>query len=256
MIFYFTGTGNSLYAAQSVAEKQGDRLISIAKCLQKNNFDFTLRDDEKVGFVFPIYFWGLPTVVKDFVSRMQLKNYKGQYLYAILVCGGNIGNSDNIIKRQLRNRKYSLNSVFSLVMPDNYIIAFNLLTSEDKIPLLLNKTEEKLIKINEIIRKKEKNNIKLDKTILAWLQTTLFQPFYKYGRNTEPFFATDDCTSCGLCEQICPCQTIHLVNGKPVWDKECTQCLGCLHRCPVHAIQYGKKTMPIGRYVNPACKWE
>ena len=77
MIFYFTGTGNSLYAAQNVAAKQGDKLISIAECLKNNTVDFTLRDDEKIGFVFPIYFWGLPTIVVDFISRLNFKNYTG-----------------------------------------------------------------------------------------------------------------------------------------------------------------------------------
>ncbi|MEL7656540.1 MAG: hypothetical protein AAGU75_11605 [Bacillota bacterium] len=35
MIFYFTGTGNSLYAAKSISEEQGDRLISIAKEMEQ-----------------------------------------------------------------------------------------------------------------------------------------------------------------------------------------------------------------------------
>ncbi len=256
MIFYFTGTGNSLYAAQNVATKQGDKLISIAECLKNNTVDFTLRDDEKIGFVFPIYFWGLPTIVIDFISRLNFKNYIGQYLYTILVCGGNIGDSDNSIKRKLMKKNYHLNTVFTLVMPDNYILAFNLLTPENQIQAILKKTDEKLVEINEIISHQEKNTTKIDKKLLAKLQTLTSYPFYKYGRNTKPFFATDDCTGCGLCEQICPCQSIHLVNGKPSWSQKCTQCLGCLHRCPVHAIQYGKKTIPIGRYVNPLCKWE
>jgi len=40
-------------------------------------------------------------------------------------------------------------------------------------------------------------------------------------------------------------------NKKPVWSKEkCTLCLGCLHRCPVFAIQYGKRTKAHWQYVN------
>lgn len=30
MIFYFSGTGNSLYAAKLIAQTQGEKLISIA----------------------------------------------------------------------------------------------------------------------------------------------------------------------------------------------------------------------------------
>lgn len=256
MIFYFTGTGNSLYAAQNVAENQNDQLVSIAKCLQKEDFNFTLKENEKIGFVFPVYFWGSPTLVEEFVKKLQLKNYKEQYIYAILICGGSIGNADNIFKRQLKKSHYNLTTTYSLFMPDNYIASFNLLTPPEKVPELLKLTDEKLIKINEHIRKGELNKTKLDKKRIGWLESFLSQPFYQYGRSTKPFHATADCTGCALCEQICPCRTIHLVDGKPVWGKECTQCLGCLHRCPVQAIQYGKKTYRIGRYVNPNCKWE
>ena len=41
-------------------------------------------------------------------------------------------------------------------------------------------------------------------------------------------------------------------NGKPVWVKEkCTQCLGCIHRCPQYAITFGRGTAKNGQYRNP-----
>ena len=59
----------------------------------------------------------------------------------------------------------------------------------------------------------------------------------------------------GLCQKICPAQAIRLENRKPVWVKEkCILCLGCLHRCPRFAIQYGKHTQAHGQYVNPHVK--
>lgn len=43
--------------------------------------------------------------------------------------------------------------------------------------------------------------------------------------------------------------------GKPVWIKnKCEICLGCLHRCPKFAIQYGKNTEKHGQYTNPNVK--
>ncbi|SUY47595.1 4Fe-4S ferredoxin [Clostridium putrefaciens] len=35
------------------------------------------------------------------------------------------------------------------------------------------------------------------------------------------------------------------------WGEDCTECLACLHLCPVQAIQYGKGTESKGRYKNP-----
>ena len=31
-------------------------------------------------------------------------------------------------------------------------------------------------------------------------------------------------------------------------------CLGCLHRCPKFAIQYGSRTKKHGQYTNPKVK--
>lgn len=68
--------------------------------------------------------------------------------------------------------------------------------------------------------------------------------------NTKKFYANDKCTGCGICESVCNCNTIK-VDKKPSWGKECTQCLACMHFCPVKAIQYGKGTEKKGRYKNP-----
>ncbi|NLO40089.1 MAG: 4Fe-4S binding protein [Ruminiclostridium sp.] len=38
---------------------------------------------------------------------------------------------------------------------------------------------------------------------------------------------------------------------RPTWGKHCTQCLACINRCPVQAIQFTKATVSKGRYVHP-----
>ena len=44
-------------------------------------------------------------------------------------------------------------------------------------------------------------------------------------------------------------------NKRPIWVKEkCVMCLGCLHRCPKFAIEYGKNTTKHGQYTNPNVK--
>lgn len=255
MIFYFTGTGNSLYVAQNIAENQYDELISIAECMRNKRFDFQLNEREKIGFSFPVYFWGMPTVVEEFLHKLNFTQYDNHYAYVVLNCGGNIGNSDNMFKKIMREKGVEIKTVFSVFMPDNYILLMDLLTPEDKIQPLLAQTDKRLIAINEAIANQEPGNLKLHKGKMAWLQSTIMHTYYKNDRSTKPFHATDDCISCGLCAEICPCEAISLSEGKPVWRGKCTQCLGCLHRCPVKAVEYGNKTVGKGRYINPNCKW-
>jgi MinD superfamily P-loop ATPase len=73
--------------------------------------------------------------------------------------------------------------------------------------------------------------------------------FNTFARSTRSFSVDDNCNSCGLCERICPIDAIELQNGRPVWvKKHCTQCLGCINRCPQRAIQHGTGTAKRGRY--------
>lgn len=256
MIFYFTGTGNALYVARHIAARQDETLISIADCMKQDRFCFTIKEKEMVGFSFPIYFWGMPTIVEAFLQKLAFENYDGQYIYAIFNCGGSIGNTDVVFKKKLHKKGYHVNSSFSVFMPDNYILMMDLLTPPHERASLFEETDKRLIAINETIVREEESKIPLHKKRWAWLESALTHPYYKKHRQTKPFHTTNDCTSCGLCATICPCQTIEMKEGRPVWGKECTQCLACLHRCPVEAIQYGKKTYTRGRYVNPFVKWD
>jgi len=72
--------------------------------------------------------------------------------------------------------------------------------------------------------------------------------FNKFGRGTKAFKVEDSCISCGLCEGICPTGCIKLIEGKPVWGKDCLACLACLNYCPEKSIQYGNGTKDKGRY--------
>jgi len=71
----------------------------------------------------------------------------------------------------------------------------------------------------------------------------------------DAFFWTDDnCISCGLCEKICPVQSVILKDGKPVWLHKCEQCFRCVNYCPKDAIQFSKITIGKARYKNSFIK--
>ena len=49
MIFYFTGTGNSLAAAQTIARATDDLLVDIGAAYKYKDFDFTLAQGEQLA---------------------------------------------------------------------------------------------------------------------------------------------------------------------------------------------------------------
>jgi len=250
MIFYFTGTGNSLYAANNIAEAQEDRVFSIANLMNQNKevYHYELGENELLGFVFPIFAWAPPKMVLDFIKKLDVTGTP--YAFYLSTCGNDEGSTSKKMRKALDAKGLSLEGAFSLQMPNNYILGFDV-DPKDLETEKLKAAELMLKEINKTISQRQKNvNLTIPGRFPA-LKTALVNPmFNRFALQTKSFSADDTCTGCGICEKICPVHTIK-VTGKPVWGKACTQCLGCINRCPVHAIQYGKGTAHKGRYYHP-----
>lgn len=255
MIFYFTGTGNSLYGAQKISEATGERVISISESLQKEEFYFELQEDEMLGFVVPVYAWDLPEAVSHFLKELELKGKYFPYVFGVFTCGAMPGCTKETFSEILTRKNLAPQSVFSVPMPDNYIVSFPL-QSPAKQEKMLDQADVYLKEIIESIQRKEKKEKLWGRKIPNVISAFISFLFNARGRKTRDFYAEDTCIHCGLCEKICPSLAIELVEGRPVWKKEeCAKCLGCLHRCPVQAIQCGKNTKKKGRYINPRIRF-
>jgi NAD-dependent dihydropyrimidine dehydrogenase PreA subunit/flavodoxin len=251
MIFYFTGTGNSLYAANYIAENQGDRLYSIARLmgLDQDAYRFEMAENEILGFVFPVFAWGPPKIVLDFISRLEIVG--APYVFSLSTCGDEEGGTPKIMEKALAARGLKMDSAFSLRMPNNYIIGFEVDAKEVETEKL-RAAGLMLDEICKVIGKRQKDvRLTIPGRFPALKSALVNGMFNRFAINTKRFSAEDTCTRCGICETVCPVHTIRLDENKPVWGKNCTQCLACINRCPVHAIQYGKSTVHRGRYHHP-----
>lgn len=252
MIFYFSGTGNSLYAAKSIAQHNREKLVSISAAVNSSNkfYEYSLDNNEVIGFVYPVYAWGPPKIVLEFIEKLKLGNYRGNYVFSVATCGGSIGNTMKVMENCLKKKGMSLSSGFSLKMPNNYIMMGDVDSKEVEKEKLA-AAEAALKSINFAIEKRKKGEFKVEKGALPWLLTGLINPmFNKNAMDASKFHANENCTSCGTCEKVCNCNNIK-VGKKPQWGNHCTQCLACIHYCPAKAVQYGKGTDKKGRYANP-----
>lgn len=236
MIFYFSGTGNSKWVAEYLANKLNDSVVNIVDVKDKS---YTFTEGQKVGLVFPVYAWSVPQIVFEFAKKIDAQ---GAFVYSICTCGSEAGKTMKKLGKVI-----PLNSAYSIFMPSNYIIGMGS-ESEEKIQSKITNAKKRLdIICNDIDKCICKSDITEGSLLI--LKSGLVAPlFNKFGRTTKKFKVTEGCNSCGLCEKVCMAKTITIKDGKPTWGKECYQCLACINRCPQNAIEYGKTTVGRARY--------
>lgn len=250
MIFYFSATGNSKYVATKL-RNEDEQIVSITYALREGQFAYELVEGESVGFVFPVYFYGIPLAVKEFIGNISLKYSKNSYVYSVLTCGGSTGNTGEEFGRLLRDKEIIRKGQFSVVMVDNFIPLYSL-AKKEVMQKILHKADHELDEIAAKIDGKQEGDFNKHKGLFPGLISKVVYFFYRNGKSTAPFYVENSCIGCGQCEKVCPIGAIAMNKERPVWIKDsCTFCLGCIHQCPQEAIQYGKGTKNRGRYHNP-----
>ena len=235
MIFYFSGTGNSRWAAQQLASYTGDTVCDLAR--MDNLPD--LQGESRIGLVFPVYAWGPPQMVMEFAQNLPRT---GAFTFGVGTCGSEAG----LALKKLA-AACPLDSSYSLVMPNNYIVGADV-DDEDTARQKIGAAQKEIQLLSrEVLEKKPVWRVK-EGAFPALKSGMVNYGFSRFARSTKPFYAKENCTGCGLCAQNCPAKTISLAKGRPVWGEKCYQCMRCLHECPVQAIQYGKSTEKRGRY--------
>lgn len=116
VIFYLSGTGNSLYAAQNIANELTDcRLEGITGYL-KAPYEV---QDEMVGIVCPVYCMALPPVVETFLRQAKIVP---QYIFLVVTMGAMAGQALGQGKAVLEQRELRLSYGAQLALPDNSIV--------------------------------------------------------------------------------------------------------------------------------------
>ena len=251
MIFYFSATGNSKYVAERIAASTDDQAVYLPDAIKERRYQYDISQEKRIGFVTPVYYYGLPSIINFFLEKMQLNGYADQYVYVVLTCGGSTGDAAGQMGKLLKKKGITLSAQFAVPMVDNYV-PLSKLDSPEKIEKILDDAEEYIDEARRAIRSKGFGDYNRCQGAAPSVMTAAVYPAYARGRSTKPFVVGDECVGCGLCEKLCPCGAIIVTDGKPLWNKpKCVQCLGCLHRCPSQAIHWKKPEENRGRYYNP-----
>lgn len=250
MIFYFTGTGNSGYVAHEM-----ERLL-LEKAFFMNEMAPIDPEGESLGFIFPVYAWGVPPNVANFISKLPYGFWEriktGQIpVWVVMTCGDEVAKAPEMIADVLAKAGVKAESVWSVIMPNNYVLlpGFDV----DSKDIEKNKLRASLPRIREVVAgiKIHMNCVDVTRGSIPGLKSRLVYPLFKrWGIFTKKWHASASCVSCGICVKSCPQNNVSLNNeGLPVWGDYCCSCLACYHSCPKHAVEYGKETRKKGQYL-------
>ena len=250
MIVYFSGTGNSRFAAEFLAKRLGDELLDAGRRMKTGERD-SLHSDRPWVFAAPIYAWRMANVMAGYIRRTELTGSRDAYF--VLTCGSEIGNAGQYAAHLCAEKGLNYKGVLEVVMPENYIAMFNA-PGEEESRAIVAKAKPVLEQAGELIQ--QGKDLPAPKVgLLDKLKSgPINEGFYKFYVKADAFFSIDVCTGCGFCVETCPLNNIRLNDGKPVWGKNCTHCMACICGCPPEAIEYGKRSKGKPRYQCPKDK--
>lgn len=248
-LYYYTGTGNSLWVARMLAKELGDTGTIPISRISGNTVEGR---GDAVGIIFPVHIWGVPHPIIAFVNA--LINDPSRYYFAVAVHAGQVAATLLQLKKLMRAKGLTLSSGFEIAMPSNYI-PWGGPGPKDKQLLRFTKAGEKIKSIAVVVAKREQRPVERgplwQNILFTWLNRLAFP---RVPSMDKGFWVDEKCNFCGICKTVCPCGNIDLQAGKPVWLHHCEQCLACIQWCPSEAIQFGKKTSRYERYRHPEVK--
>ena len=244
-IFFFSGTGNSLFIAQRLQESlENSELIPIVKALKKSDKKI---EAEKIVIIFPIYALTIPLPVRDFLKSFDFGGV--QYCSAIATRLGLYFDDFKRIDRLIK--PYKLNSHFILNMGNNDVKRENYkCPSENEIKVLETENLKELKKISQIIsnntesREKDSNYLEalpfgdIRDKFIGWFIPKLMT-FSKVIGGVNYFYLNSNCNGCGICSKVCLSGKIIMKKKQPIWNKKtlCHMCYACINFCPTKAIE-------------------
>ena len=251
MIVYFSGTGNSLAIARQIATATNDQVMPLTKAVRMD-----LTSEHRIGLVYPSYDFNAPPAVRNLVPRLKIS--KQSYVFIIIPCGAQAGNSIWSVRRQLREKGIEVSYSHKIRVPDNSAIVFGRNPNEQV--WKFTRFADRLKSIISDVQEERKALHFAWWSPLSWVMGTERMEQWML-RTFRPAVNEEKCVGCGICSRVCPMRNITLTDREEptaanaqsaAIGPHCTACLACLHACPQQAVEVGNKpSVKAHQYRHP-----
>lgn len=239
LVAWYSGTGSTRHAAIELAHALKARGRSAALHRIQENAPMNLPAFRRLVVMYAVHALNASRPAGCFLQALPASG--GTPASVISVSGGgemfpNTGCRIRTI-RALERKGYEVDSEHMLVMPSNFAVTGGAALP----PLLLTVLPKKLERILDGWDAGVRNRTQpsLANRVFAWLGEFEKLGTPHFGRGIRVLEA---CDGCGACAQVCAAGNIRIENGRAVIGKRCVMCMGCLYRCPMHALK-----APLGR---------
>lgn len=244
MIIYFTGTGNSRYAAKKIAEQIGDSVSDAVEKIREKKYG-NYKSDLPYVFVCPTYAWRIPRIFEEWIRKSTFQGSKEAYF--VMTCGSDIGNAGQYLEKLCEACGFVFRGVAEIVMPENYTAMFPV-PDKAEADVIIAKADQVLEGVAENISARKCIEAPKHGVVGKITSGPVNPLFYGVCVKAKGFWAKDTCVGCGKCANLCPLHNIEIKDGKPVWGNQCTHCMACINACPVEAVEYKKASKGKPRY--------
>ena len=268
MIFYFSGTGNTRWAAERIAEAIGETPTDIAAELRQSSqsggkatdrnrpasptpLHYRLGEGERLGFCFPTHGWQPPAIVRRFIRLATFETRPDTYTWALTTCGDNMGEAMTILNEELQAKGLLAVTLFSLIMPESYVcLPFMYTDTEERAKQKIADAAEQLEHVCQVLTARQAGVVELERGAIPRVYSYVLGAYFNRHMVSDRKFTVDAdaCLRCGLCSKVCPTGDIEGIPPRWLHTGQCTSCLACYHHCPTHAINYGSITRHRGQY--------
>lgn len=163
MILYFSATGNSEHVARRIAAATSDKVMSIERFDAEILHLAVMEGPCRLGFVAPVYAWGLPTPMIEFLKTVDLsvaagtKGGERPYTFYVSTYGSTTGQSAKFARDLLHERGLELDAAMSVKMPDTWTPVFDL-SDPQKVEGINRAAEAQIDAVIEAVRARRTGN--------------------------------------------------------------------------------------------------